>query len=136
MNHIFLNTTPYGEEWMSRTTKLHIIVENVLFFNGFVNIYVIWFAKETYFVLTRSSCILLWIKLQSISIYLVLSWKTELAAMCKVMLSQYNIIGFRCNILKSKSNDHNQDNSQHVSVMALYSASAKERDIVLCLFVR
>ncbi len=77
------------------------------------------------------------IKWQSIFICLVLSWKTGLAAICKAaVLSQYNNAGFGCNILKSVNNERSQDNSQHVPVMALYSASAEERDTVFCLFVR
>jgi hypothetical protein len=88
-------------------------------------------------VTIEPSCILSQIKWQSISICLLLSWKTGLAAICKAaVLSQYNNVSFGCNILKSFNNERSQDNSQHVPVMALYSASAEERDMVLCLFVR
>jgi hypothetical protein len=67
---------------------------------------------------------------------LVLSWKTGLDAICKAaLLSQCSNAGFGCNIRKSFNNERNQDNSQHVPVMALYSASAEESDTVFCLFV-
>ena len=57
--------------------------------------------------------------------------------MCKAaLLSQCSNVGFGCNIWRSFNNDRNQDNSQHVPIIALYSASAEESDIVFCLFVR
>jgi hypothetical protein len=57
--------------------------------------------------------------------------------MCKAaLLSQCSNAGFGCNICRSFNNDRNQDNSQHVPVIALYSASTEESDTVFCLFVR
>jgi len=57
--------------------------------------------------------------------------------MCKAaLLSQCSNAGFGCNIRRSFNNDHNQDSSQHVPVIALYSAPAEESDTVFCLFIR
>ena len=58
---------------------------------------------------------------------MVFSWKIRLTAICNAaVLSQYNNVGFGCNILKSVNNERSQDNSQHAPVMALYSASTEE----------
>lgn len=120
-----------------KNAKLHIMVENVSFPNDFVKTYANWFDKELYCVLTKPSYILSRIKWKSFYICLVLSSKTRLTTMYKgVMLSQYNNVGFGCNIHKSNSNGCNQDNSQHVPIMAPYSASVEERDIIFCLLVR
>ena len=120
-----------------KNSQLGIIVEKTFFPNGLLNTSASWFVEATCLVTTEPSCILSWIKWQSISICLVLSWKTRLAAICKAdLLSQYNNAGFGCNILKSFNNERSQDNSQHGPVMALYSAFAEERDTVFYLFVR
>jgi hypothetical protein len=52
------------------------------------------------------------------------------------LLSQCSNVGFGCNIHKSFNNEYNQDNSQHVPVIALYSASAEESDTIFFLFIR
>jgi len=55
--------------------------------------------------------------------------------MCKeALLSQYDNVGLGCNIHKSFNNDR-KVNSLQVSVNALCSASAKDREIVFCFFV-
>lgn len=51
-------------------------------------------------------------------------------------MSQYNSAAFGCNIFKSFNNERSQDNSQHAPVIALYSASADDRETVFCLSVR
>ena len=112
------------------------MVEKISFPNGLVNTSASWFAEATNLVVIDPSCILSRMKWQSISICLVLSWKTGLAVICKVaLLSQCNNVGFECNIHKSFNNEHNQDNSQQVPVIARYSASTEESDTVFCLFV-
>ena len=132
-----LNTPHQVGEWMSRTPNLRIIVEKASFPLGLMNTSASWFVEVTYLVTTEPSCILSWIKWQSISICLVLSWKRGLAAICKVaVLSQYNNVGFRCNILKCVNNECCKVNSKHVPIMALYPAFAEERDTIFYLFVR
>ena len=57
--------------------------------------------------------------------------------MCKAaLLSQCSNAGFGCNIYRSFNNDRNQDNSQHVPIIAMYSASAEKSDTVFYIFVR
>jgi hypothetical protein len=51
------------------------------------------------------------------------------------LLSQYNFADCGCEICKSVNNCFSQVISQHVEAIALYSASAKEREIVVCFFV-
>jgi hypothetical protein len=57
--------------------------------------------------------------------------------MCEAaLLLQCSNAGFGCNICRSFNNVHNQDNSQHIPVITLYSAPAEESDTVFCLFIR
>ncbi len=51
------------------------------------------------------------------------------------LLSQYNFAGCGCEIWRSANNCFNQVISQQVEAITLYSASAEERDIVVCFFV-
>jgi hypothetical protein len=113
---------------MPRTPNLRIILEKISFPNGLVNTSASWFVKATCLVSIEPSCILSRIKWQFISIWLVLSWKTGLAA----VLSQYNNAGFECNILKSVNNERSQNNSQHIPVMALSSAEERYGFLPLC----
>jgi hypothetical protein len=51
------------------------------------------------------------------------------------LLSQYNFTGCGCEIWRSANSCFNQVISQQVEAIALYSASAKEQDTVVCFFI-
>jgi hypothetical protein len=51
------------------------------------------------------------------------------------LLSQYNFADCGCGIWRSANSCFNQVISQQVEAIALYSASAEERDTIVCFFV-
>lgn len=77
------------------------------------------------------------IKWQSISIYLVCSWKTGLATMCKVawLLLQYSNIGTEKEMPRVWSKLCSHKSSLTVNDIARYSASAEEHETILCFLV-
>lgn len=70
---------------------------------------------------------------QSISVCLVLSWKTGFAAIWRVaLLSQNNKAGWSCEMVRSQRTETSQTSSQVVVAIVLYSASADDLDTVGC----
>lgn len=51
------------------------------------------------------------------------------------LLSQYNLTSYLCGIPRFDKRCFNQVISQQVEAMALYSASAENREIVVCFFL-
>ncbi|WZZ40605.1 hypothetical protein YC2023_036864 [Brassica napus] len=77
-------------------------------------------------IFCSTACLTLW---QSTSICLVISWKTELLAMCiAAWLSQCIVIGVVTSIPKSLRSPLIQINSLVSFLIALYSVSALEQD--------
>jgi len=83
------------------------------------------------------SCLRWWqVRWQSISMYLVHSWKTELWAIwIELWLSQYIEVGWENETLISASNQRNQTISLVVDVMARYYALMDDWETIDCFLL-
>ena len=103
---------------------------------AFVNMTVSWSVVGTWIVIKSPNWIRSRTKWQSISICLVRSWKTGLAEMWRAdWLSQRSSIGWPRWTPKDVRRLRSQTSSLVVIAMARYSASAEERETVVCFFV-
>ena len=100
-----------------------------------VMMYATWCLLGTWRFRMTPSCILSLTKWQSISMCFVLSWNTRLAAIwIAAWLSENNKASFVWGIPRSWSKDFSQMTSHTTNAMALYSASTKDLDTVVCFF--
>ena len=91
-----------------------------------------WCCEDTFIVLRQPACIFSRTRWQSISMCFVISWKTGLAAIWRVVsLSQNSVVGSLLWIPKSRRRAINQINSQVTLAIARYPVSAENRETML-----
>ena len=109
---------------------------NTAFPKGLVNMFATWRWEGGKMVCTSLDWIFSLIRWQSNLMCFVLSWKTRFVAMCMTTwLSQCIFVAPKLVTCRSWRKYLNQLNSQVRKVMALYSASVKEWDILVCFLV-
>ena len=129
---ICYNTPPQDGEWRLRIPILLRRYLNCVRNRALVKRLTIWSCEDMCIVLRQPTCIFSWIRWWSISMCFVLSWKTGLATIWRVVsLSQNSVTGYLLWISKSWKRAVNQIISQVTLAITWYSASIEDRETVL-----
>jgi hypothetical protein len=139
-NHNYLgffpSILPLKLECMLITPNLPSNMENWFELSGFMKMSAGWSLVPICSGWTNPLCTLSRTTWQSISICFVLSWNTGFEAIwIATLLLQNNLTGRSCLTFRSFKMYCSHVISQHVVAMERYSASALERDTMVCFFV-